>query len=303
MKNKKKFSIYLRALRLPFISVSVLPFIFGSVLVVNEFSFFFFFLGLTAVIFSHLSANLLNDYADSKSGADWIDTTFYGFFGGSKLIQRGDFSQEWYLRGSLLLGGIALLSVLILSIFMKSIFVLVVYILILGLYFSYSHPPFKFSYHRLGELVIFILFGPALVMGGYFIQTAVFPDVKSFLLSVPFGLLTTLILFCNQVPDYQADRKAGKYNWVDFFGKDKAYIGYYILTVLAGSIILVNFFLEYLDKLALLSLLFLFLCVRAGWVIKEYNESKQRLLESSKLTILAHFLVSLVLIADILVRR
>ncbi|MFA5096893.1 MAG: hypothetical protein WC478_06095, partial [Candidatus Omnitrophota bacterium] len=82
----------IRALRLPFISASILPFVFGSLIARQDFNMLGFTLGLLAVIFTHLSANLINDYFDSKSGVDWRDGNFYGFFGGSKLIQEGALS-------------------------------------------------------------------------------------------------------------------------------------------------------------------------------------------------------------------
>ena len=73
---------------LPFLSASVLPFVFGSLIIRDNFNLAGFLLGLVAVMSTHLSANLINDYADSKSGADWQDRSFYGLFGGSKLIQE-----------------------------------------------------------------------------------------------------------------------------------------------------------------------------------------------------------------------
>ena len=62
-----------RALRLPFITASILPFIFGSLIVRKNFNSAGFTLGLLAAIFTHLSANLINDYFDSRSGVDWLD--------------------------------------------------------------------------------------------------------------------------------------------------------------------------------------------------------------------------------------
>ena len=75
--------IIIRALRLPFITASILPFIAGSLLAQDDFSFLMFFLGLLTVVMTHLGANLINDYSDSRSGADWKDNKFYGLFGGS----------------------------------------------------------------------------------------------------------------------------------------------------------------------------------------------------------------------------
>jgi 1,4-dihydroxy-2-naphthoate octaprenyltransferase len=60
----------IRALRFPFLCASVLPFVFGSLIQKHNFNLSGFLLGLVAVMGTHLSANLINDYADSKSGVD-----------------------------------------------------------------------------------------------------------------------------------------------------------------------------------------------------------------------------------------
>ena len=168
-----KLNDYVRALRLPFISASVLPFIFGAFIVKSNFDIFSFILGLIAVIATHLGANLINDYADSRSGADWQDQKWYAFFGGSKLIQEGLLSEKWYFKGAVFCFLVSSCCILGLSIHMSSFSVMGYYLLILFLGFSYSHKPLQLSYRRLGELVIFTHFGPAVVMGAYFIQTQI----------------------------------------------------------------------------------------------------------------------------------
>ena len=67
----------IRALRLPFINVSILPFVFGSLIARKNFNLSGFLAGLSAVIFTHLSANLINDYSDSRTEADWQDKSYF----------------------------------------------------------------------------------------------------------------------------------------------------------------------------------------------------------------------------------
>ena len=291
----------IRALRLPFLSASILPFVFGSLIKSDNFNFSGFFLGLIAVAATHLSANLINDYADSKSGADWQDLNFYKFFGGSKLIQEKILPERFYLRAAVIFALIASLCVVLLSFFLKSLFVLFIYLAIIILSWSYSEKPLQFSYHRLGEIFIFILFGPALVMGGYFIQTGIFPDLRSFLASVPFGLFTTAILFANEVPDFLDDKKAGKLNWVSISGPNQAFLLYYLLMIMAFSAILLNVSLGYFKPWALLAFIFILPAAKAGIILKNYPDDKARLVNSSKLTIAAQTLASLVLIAGVII--
>lgn len=292
---------FIQALRLPFISVSVSAFIFGSFIDKHNFNIFNFLLGLISVVTTHLGANLINDYADSKSGVDWQDKRRYKFFGGSKLIQEGVLKESFYLKSAIFCFILAIISVSVLTARLLNLSTLFFYLIILFFGWSYSHRPLELSYHRLGELVIFMLFGPALVMGGYFIQTQVFPDAKSFMLSLPLGILTTAILFANEIPDYQQDRNCHKFTGVSFLGAEKAYIIYAALIILAFITIAINLTLGYLGKLAYLSFIFILPASKAAEILKNYPADKQQLIHSSKLTILVHTLVSIVLILDIII--
>ena len=300
--SKSKISIrdLIRALRLPFITASVFPFLFGSLIERTNFSFTSFVLGLLSVIFTHLGANLINDYADSKSGVDWHDRKFYRFFGGSKLIQQGILPERFYLGASFVCFSLASFSIIALTLILKNVATIVYFMVIVGLGVCYSHRPFRFSYHRLGEFIIFLLFGPAPVMGAYFIQTQAFPTLKSFLVSLPFGFFTTAILFSNEVPDYIEDSKGKKYTWVHIVGQERAFLVYYLLVFLGFLSIALNIAFRYLGFIAIISFIFILPALRAGAILKTYPHDKIRLIESSQITIALQALVSIVLLIDIL---
>ncbi|MBI4981979.1 MAG: prenyltransferase [Candidatus Omnitrophica bacterium] len=288
-----------RALRLAFVTASVLPYVFGSLINTKKFCFLSFIFGLFAVVCTHLSANLINDYADAKTGADSHDAVFYGFFGGSKLIQEGRFLPEVYFKFAVLFAVIALSCVFALSLLLKSVFIILIYFIIIILSWQYSAKPLQFCYYRLGEFFIFLLFGPALVMGGYFIQTGIFPDLKSFVLSVPFGLFTTAILFANEVPDFITDVKSAKFTWVGLVKQNKTYLAYMLIVFLAFSFVGLSVILGFLKPLALFSLIFIFPSLKAANILRKHYLDKIRLVESSKLTIAVQAAVSVVLILGI----
>lgn len=299
--DKKIYFVYLiRALRLPFITASILPFIFGSFINISCFRLMPFIIGLIIVTATHLGSNLINDYADSKSGADWQDKKWYVFFGGSKLIQEGVISQSWYLKGAIICFSIALAAVIMLSFIINNFITIGYYLLILFFGFSYSHKPLQLSYHRLGELIIFILFGPATVMGAYFIQTGIFPDIKSFILSLPFGFLTTAILYSNEVPDCPEDIKAKKFTWVSILKEEYSFIIYVILISLGFAFILTAVLLGLINYLVLISLLGIIPAIKATKIIKEFYKDKTKLVESSKLTINLQALIGIILVVSIL---
>ena len=77
----------------------------------------------------------------------------------------------------------------------------------------------------LGELAIFLTFGPLLTLGAYYAISSSTIELFSqgfynaIYFGIPFGLLTTNILFINQFPDTSSDAKTGKNHLVVTFGK------------------------------------------------------------------------------------
>ncbi|MGD9015632.1 MAG: prenyltransferase, partial [Candidatus Omnitrophota bacterium] len=208
--------------------------------------------------------------------------------------------EKFYFYAAMICFAIAAVCILMLSLFLRNFSIIGFYALILFLVFSYSHKPLAFSYHRLGELIIFVLFGPALVMGGYFIQTQIFPDLRSFMLSLPFGFFTTAILYSNEIPDFQDDRRMGKYTWVGILGKERSYIIYCLLIFLGFLCIGLNIILGYLGVLSLIALVFIAPSFKAVNIIKTFYNQKEKLIESSRITIIIQSLVSLILVLDII---
>ena len=295
--------ILIRALRLPFLSASLLPFIAGTFLWHGNINWVGFFLGLIAVSGTHLAANLINDYADSRYGVDWSDLKFYGFFGGSKLIQEKVLSEKFYLRGMLISFAAACLAVILLAIDIQNNKTIFYYLLIVLLGFFYSVKPFLLSYRRFGELVIFILFGPACVMGAYFIQSRAFPNLDSFILSLPFGLFTAAILLANEVADYPDDFKNKKYTLISLCGHGRGYLFYFSAVEAGLFMVLINVIGANAHFIALAAFVVMGMLRRSGFILKEYYHDKEKLLESSRLTIKAANLVYLFLIVGVILER
>lgn len=293
-------AIFTRALRLPFTTASALPFIFGSLFAPGPLAQPVFWLGLVAVVAAHLGANLINDYADSRSGADWGDKRSYNFFGGSKLIQEGVLSEKWYLIFATLFSLVSAFAIILAGLVLGTPVVLYAAAFAILLSWAYSTKPLALSYRRLGELVIFVLFGPVPVMGGYYLQTGVFPDLASFLVSLPFGFLTAAILYANEIPDYDTDRAAGKHNLANSLPREKSYIGYVALSLLGLASVVLAVSLGLLSAWALLALVALLLISKAARVLKNHPADKLRLIESAKLSIGVQTLAGLILIGTVL---
>lgn len=301
MQTKYTPANIVRALRLPFLAASCFPFIFGSLIEREGFNFTGFFLGLVAVAAAHLSANLINDYFDSRSMADWQDRRFFGFFGGSKLIQEGVFTENFYLKASLLSAVVSFIALLILAFILNNFLVLIVFCVVIVLSWQYTAKPLSFSYKGLGELFIFLFFGPVTVMGGYFIQTGLFPEMKSFILGLPFGFFTLAILLSNEIADCPDDKRVGKKTWPVLLGAGKSHLVYFLSVFLGFFVILLGAYLGYLGIFSVLSVLLIPQAIKGGHILKGYYSEKLILVKSSKMVIDLQAQVSIILILSLVI--
>ena len=235
--------------RMPFTSASLLPIFLAASyfysINVNSFSLINFFLCTVGVLFAHLSTNMFNDYFDNIDGTD---SGNYNYFqqvsGGSRAIELGLISITKTKSSAILLIIIAILFG-IMTLFnayndnITPIVIITITALFLG--YFYTAPPLRLVARKgLGEISIFTVFGPLMVLGtsfaifnGNFLVSSYFNDLL--LLSVPIGLLTTNILLINEFPDYEGDLKTGKNHLVVTFGKKNSrYI--YLLNLIIISL-------------------------------------------------------------------
>ena len=236
--------------RMPFTSASLLPiFVTASYFYsINFFSFSLinFILCTIGVLFAHLSTNMFNDYFDNIDGTD---SGNYNYFqqlsGGSRAIELGLISISKTKSIAILLMFIAILfgtTTLFNSYTENIIPIAIITIIALFLGYFYTAPPIRLvARNGLGEISIFTVFGPLMVLGtGFaifndnFFASSYFNDLL--LLSFPIGLLTTNILLINEFPDYEGDLKTGKNHLVVTFGKKNSrYI--YLINLLFISLI------------------------------------------------------------------
>ncbi|KHF33458.1 1,4-dihydroxy-2-naphthoate octaprenyltransferase [Paenibacillus sp. P1XP2] len=116
-------------------------------------------------------------------------------------------------------------------------------------------PPLKFGYRGKGysEIAILLSFGVLPVMGAYYVQTSHL-DLRALLLSLPIGLLTTLILFNHHFLHWQADRQAGKRTLVVVWGEKRALAFSRFLLFLAAVMLVISVIAGALPVYGLLAL-------------------------------------------------
>ncbi len=231
-----------------FTLASILPMVIIAILLgqANSLSIINAVISIIGIVCLHIFGNLYNDYFDVKSGTDEANNEYFNvgdkslmlrgaqISGGSRAIELGLISlKETKSLGNKMLF-IAIICIISLStnIFLETnSFKNILGILIIGfvgsfLTYFYTAKPLRLSSRKgLGEAVIFLTFGPLLTLGSAFAMSNIPLDVtydvlKQFIIvGIPLGLLTTNILFINQFPDYNSDKKSDKINLVVLFGK------------------------------------------------------------------------------------
>ncbi len=161
---------------------------------------------IVAVLAMHVAGNLLNDYFDFTSGVDAVDEEADARRPG-RLLVRGVMKPGEYARGALLALALALLAAAYLA-WRAGLPVLGFYAFgVVGLY-AYTGPPFRWKARSLGEVVMVVWFGPALVAGVAYAQTGAVP-LPLTVMGVPIGFLTAAILVSNNLRDLRQDAAGG----------------------------------------------------------------------------------------------
>ncbi|MEJ2671314.1 MAG: prenyltransferase [Deltaproteobacteria bacterium] len=205
-----RFSVYLRALRLPFLTGSLFPVVAATALAyLHEHTWHFLWFGLTAlgVAGLHLGGNLINDYYDSF-GSDPINLNVTPFSGGSRVIQDQQMSPNAVKTMAYLLFALGVACGLVL-IYLDRPWVAVIGTLGLAAAFFYSASPVQLMSLGQGEFLIFLAFGPLLSWGAYYVQTGRLALVGA-AVSLPLAFLITAIIWINEFPDLDADMAVAK---------------------------------------------------------------------------------------------
>ena len=205
-----------------FLFAGLLPYLLGAAWafgMLGRFDAWMFWSGLGGVALSVVGVEAFNEYFDAKMGTDrvfnpdelapvsaavlWLGIAAFAcaLAVGVYLTMRAG----WPILAFAVLGGAA------------AIF--------------YEAPPIRWVYRGLGETVIAVSYGPAMVLGSLYLQTQQVP-VGAFWASLIPGFLIMALAVVNAIPDFHQDRLVGKRNLVVRIGRRR---GVWLYLALAGS--------------------------------------------------------------------
>jgi len=194
----------------------------------GEFNIGYALLAGLGILLAHMSVDVLNEYADYKSGVD-LETKRTPFSGGSGALPFELISP----KQALWLG----IATFLLAIPVGVYFIitldrgwLLLPLLLVAALCIFLYTPFILK-TRWPEWAPGLGMGALPVMGAYFVQAGEYtwPLVIA---SVPSFLLVHNLLLLNEFPDAEADKKAGRKTTPITVGKAKASIIYSVLTII-----------------------------------------------------------------------
>jgi 1,4-dihydroxy-2-naphthoate octaprenyltransferase len=204
---------------------------------------------LGAVIF-HSSGNLISDYHDYKTGIDKLGNP------GATSLTTGLFRPQQILIFGLTFMAAGIATGLALLHFTGTGLLWVGAAGIAACLFYYL-----LKARALGDLLIFIIFGPSITMGVSFVMLGHF-DWTFFWVALPEVFITVNVLHANNTRDMQRDRAAGATTFAKLLGFKLSVFHYCLLTVLTYSTVVAMILLHILPVWTLLTLLTVPIAVR-----------------------------------------
>ena len=193
----------------------------------GEFSWVAAVASLIGVVFLHLGMNLLDDWFDYKTGSaearqKVANEGFRGRMIKYPYLTSGEATPKQLLGAiAAFLAIAAVMGAIVIAVRGWMILGWVAAVLVIGV--SYSGGPLKLGFRGLGELVIFLMFGPLMMTGVYYAITGTL-DWKISWLSIAVGLLVTNIVYSHSVLDSVPDAKMGKKTMAHLMGGAKGQI-------------------------------------------------------------------------------
>jgi 1,4-dihydroxy-2-naphthoate octaprenyltransferase len=163
-----------------------------------------FVLAFIGIVLAHVSNNLVNDLFDTSEGLD-----------------TGDYPRALYAPHPILSGMISERGLITAAIAVNAVDVLILIVLVAArgpvvlwfglagviLNIAYTAPPLRLKKRGLGELDVFVVWGPLMIAGTYY---AAFGSVpwQVWPASIPYGLLCTAVLMAKHIDKLPWDEKA-----------------------------------------------------------------------------------------------
>ncbi len=217
----------------------------------GAFSWWLYFLTLIGTVLMHAGSNLINDYHDVRQGVD------------NASVPTARYRPHPLMEGRLTPCGVRLAAYSF-YLFATAIGLFlaitrgwpVLWLGVVGIAagISYTAPPLNYKYKALGEGSVFLMWGPLMVSGAYYVQAQA-ASSSAVLVSLPFGMLVALVLLANNMRDIAYDDAKGIRTLPILLGRRRSITLYLALIVTAYAAVAAMSLLGPLERWSLVVLL------------------------------------------------
>ena len=178
-------------------------------------SWLYFALAMVGLVAAHAANNMINDYFDLEGGVD------------SQEYIRAQYAPHPVLSGMIskrglliAIAAVNLLDLLLLLYLTEARGWPVAAFALLGLFISvfYVAPPVKLKHHGLGEPGVFVVWGPLMIGGTYYVTAGSIP-AWVWIATLPYAISVTTVLIGKHVDKYEQDSARGIHTLPVILGK------------------------------------------------------------------------------------
>ncbi|HET8798345.1 MAG TPA: prenyltransferase [Thermoanaerobaculia bacterium] len=179
-------------------------------------------MAFAAIFLVEVGKNAVNDFYDFRSGADTAvrPDERSPFSGGKRVLVDGLLTENdlvWIaclsFCGATMLGWTVAVR--------TSLWLLLLGAAAALISILYAMPPVQLSYRGLGELAVFLVYGPGIVLGATMLAGGTV-SAEIVAAATTLGFLIANVLLANEIPDERADALAGKNTLVVRMGRRRA---------------------------------------------------------------------------------
>ncbi len=239
--------IWIQAFRLRTLPLALSSILMGVIVsyIYHSFQWSVSVMAILTTLFLQILSNLANDFGDGVKGTDNKER-----LGPTRAIQSGDISASQMKVAVFIFAFLSLISGITL-IFLSGIslinaaVLLAIGILAIVAAIKYTVGKKAYGYSGLGDLFVFLFFGPVAVMGTFYLNSH-FLRLDLLLPSITMGLLSTAVLNLNNMRDIENDKTSGKTTFAVILGIKNAKLYHVIIVNMAFFSLMYFEFLQHL---------------------------------------------------------
>jgi len=198
-------AVWIRGARLRTIPLAFGPVLLGSASAwhAGAFDALLASLALVVAVSLQIGVNYANDYSDGIRGTDDYRV------GPARLTGSGQVEARLVKRAAMISFGVTILAGMVLIAVSGMWWLVLVGALSLWAAWTYTGGTDPYGYRGLGEVVVFMFFGPVATAGTAYVQVGVVP-VDSLVTGSGMGFFAAAVLLINNLRDLAPDTQAGK---------------------------------------------------------------------------------------------